>query len=84
MTQDARISSRIDRDLKTKADAILNELGIKPSQAIAMFYTQIVKQRGIPLELRIPNDVTISALSEDLSEAKSFTNVDDLMADLNS
>lgn len=66
MTQDARISSRIDADLKREADAILAEIGMKPSQAIALFYTQIVRQRGIPLSLKVPNE----ALEEAMREAR--------------
>ncbi len=64
MAQDARISSRINADLKSQGDAILSALGIKPSQAITMFYTQVVKQRGLPFEVKMPNDKTIRALQE--------------------
>ena len=89
MTQDARISSRIDPDLKRKSEAILAEIGIKPSQAITMFYTQIVRQRGLPLDLKIPNDETIEAIDElrdpeRRKGLKTFTSVADLMDDLNS
>lgn len=84
MAQEARISSRIDRDLKTKSEAILAELGIRPSQAITMFYTQIIRQRGLPLELKIPNDETIAAMNEDLSNAKRYNSVQALFDDMDS
>ena len=84
MTQEAHISSRIDAELKNKADSILAKIGIKPSQAITMFYTQIVKQRGIPFELKVPNEATIQALEEDVSNNKAFSSVKALMADLES
>ncbi|MBL4745908.1 MAG: type II toxin-antitoxin system RelB/DinJ family antitoxin [Flavobacteriaceae bacterium] len=84
MAQEARISSRIDRDLKDESEAILAELGIKPSQAISMFYTQIVRQRGLPLELKIPNEETVSAMQEVMDDTRTFDSVDDLMADLHS
>ncbi len=64
MTQEARISSRIDADLKREADAILAEIGMKPSQAITLFYTQIVRQRGIPLSLKVPNEALEDAMRE--------------------
>ena len=83
MTQDARISSRIDPELKRKSEAILAEIGVKPSQAITMFYTQILRQRGLPLELKIPNDVTIAALGEDLTDAKSYSSSAEMFADIN-
>ena len=82
MAQEARISSRIDRDLKTKSEAILAELGIRPSQAISMFYTQIIRQRGLPLELKIPNDETIAAMREDLSNTKRYNSAQALFDDM--
>ncbi len=82
MTQDARISSRIDPELKRKSEAILAEIGVKPSQAITMFYTQILRQRGLPLELKIPNDETIAALGEDLTGAKNYSTAVEMFADI--
>ena len=82
MTQEARISSRIDTELKNKADSILAQIGIKPSQAIIMFYTQIVRQRGIPFELKVPNEETVQALNEDITNAKRYTNLDVMFADI--
>ena len=64
MAQEARISSRIDADLKREADSILAEIGMKPSQAIALFYTQIVRERGLPLDLKIPNEKLEAAITE--------------------
>lgn len=84
MTQEARISSRIDANLKSKADAVLSQLGIKPSQAIAMFYSQIVSQGGIPFELKIPNAETMAALTEDTRQEKHYTNIDEMFRDLDS
>lgn len=89
MTQEARISTRIDKDLKTEAESLLAELGMKPSQAISMFYKQIVRQRGYPFELKVPNDETIEAMKElgtpdTRAQAKSHSNITDLMDDLNS
>ena len=60
MAREARVSTRIDAELKKQAEAILAEIGMKPSQAITLFYTQIVKQRGIPLSLKIPNERNIT------------------------
>lgn len=89
MTQEARISSRIDADLKREADAILAEIGMKPSQAIALFYTQIVRQRGIPLSLKVPNEALEDAMREARdpsfkTTARRHASVDALMSDLDS
>ena len=64
MGHDARISSRIDANLKQQADRILAEIGLKPSQAITLFYTQIVRQKGLPLDLKLPNEELEAAIAE--------------------
>ena len=89
MAQEAHISSRIDADLKKQADSILAEIGMKPSQAITLFYTQIVKQRGIPLSLKIPNEGLEAAMREARDPefektARRYSSVDEFMEDLDS
>ena len=89
MAQEARISSRIDADLKKQADSILAEIGMKPSQAITLFYTQIVRQRGIPLSLKIPNEGLEAAMREARDPefkktARRYSSVDEFMEDLDS
>ena len=58
--------ARIEPDVKEKAESILSTLGIPASSAINMFYKQIILQRGLPFEVKIPSDrpVDISTLSE--------------------
>ena len=48
------VYARIDTNLKEDAESILSQLGISPSSAIQMFYSQIVLQKGMPFELRLP------------------------------
>ncbi len=48
------VYARIDRNLKENAESILSQLGISPSSAIQMLYSQIVLQKGMPFDLRIP------------------------------
>jgi len=40
-----RIQQRSDPDLRQEAEAILATQGIKPSQAIILFYTEVMKGR---------------------------------------
>ena len=51
---------------KKKQKVSLSTLGIPASSAINMFYKQIILQRGLPFEVKIPSDrpVDISTLSE--------------------
>ena len=64
MTKDATFSSRIDKNLKQEGDAIFASLGIKPSQALTMFYTQVVAYKGIPVQIKVPNDELIQSFKE--------------------
>ena len=48
------VYARIDTSLKENAESILHQLGISPSSAIQMLYSQIVLQKGMPFELRLP------------------------------
>ncbi|MDD3279087.1 MAG: type II toxin-antitoxin system RelB/DinJ family antitoxin [Lachnospiraceae bacterium] len=62
----ANLYARIEPDVKEQAEGILSALGIPASNAINMFYKQIILQRGLPFEVKIPSarSVDMSALSE--------------------
>ncbi len=62
----ANLYARIEPDVKEKAESILSALGIPASNAINMFYKQIILQRGLPFDVKIPSSrpVDVSALSE--------------------
>ena len=62
----ANLYARIEPDVKEQAEGILATLGIPASNAINMFYKQIILQRGLPFEVKIPfaRPVDISTLSE--------------------
>ena len=82
-TKSARISTRINPELKAEVESILSSLGLSASDAIDMLYHQISMHRGLPFEAKVPNKETIEALNEDLSEAPCFDSVEALMDDLN-
>ena len=62
----ANLYARIEPDVKEKAEGILSALGIPASNAINMFYKQIILQRGLPFDVKLPSSrpVDMSALSE--------------------
>ena len=55
MANKATVYAHIDTKLKEDAEEILSELGITPSNAIQMLYSQIVLTRSLPLNLRLPS-----------------------------
>ena len=54
MARTANVFARVEPDLKAQAEQVLNELGIPMSNAVGMFLRQIVLQRGIPFEMKLP------------------------------
>jgi DNA-damage-inducible protein J len=47
----AQVNIRIDDELKARADALLEELGLNMTTAFNMFIRQTVRQGGIPFEI---------------------------------
>lgn len=54
MAKSANLYARIEPEIKEQAETILNALGIPASNAITMFYKQIILQRGLPFEVKLP------------------------------
>ena len=54
MANTSAVYARIDTNIKEDAEKILARLGISPSSAIQMLYSQIVLQSGMPFALRLP------------------------------
>ncbi len=42
---------RLDKDIRTQAEAILDDFGISPSGAINIFYHQIIAHEGLPFKM---------------------------------
>ncbi len=66
MANTSAVYARIDQNLKMNAEGILAELGISPSSAIQMFYTQVVRQRGMPFPLTLrARPLSLSSMTEE-------------------
>lgn len=55
MAKSANLYARIEPELKEQAEMILAALGIPSSNAITMFYKQIVLNNGLPFEVKLPS-----------------------------
>ena len=67
MAKTANLYARIEPELKEEAEAILTSLGIPASNAINMFYKQVVLHRGLPFPVTLPSrrPVDMTVLTED-------------------
>ena len=54
MARTENIFARVEPAIKEQAESILNQLGISMSDAVGMFLRQIVLQKGIPFEMKLP------------------------------
>jgi len=66
------IRARVSADLKLEAESILNQIGLSASNAIRMFYRQIILCNGLPFPARIPNATTRKTL-RDAEAGKNLT-----------
>ena len=73
--KEAVVRARLDAKLKKDSEAILRRLGVSPTQAIRMFFTQITLRKGLPFA------VTLDASEKDdllLPTAKRQAAIDSL------
>ena len=84
MSKTAVIHTRIDPELKEKAQKIFDTLNISMSEAISLYLTQVTLHHGIPFEIMIPNEITLTTM-KDTEKRKSLhfvDSVDELFKDL--
>jgi DNA-damage-inducible protein J len=85
MTANALVQTRIDKETKEEAAAVLATMGLTLSDTVRLLLTKIANEHALPFEPLIPNEKTIAAMKEARRRVrrKTFDTVDELMADLN-
>lgn len=56
------IHARIDPKTKDHVETIFRQLGMTTTQAIRLFYQQVVIRNGMPFDINVPNQVTQKAI----------------------
>jgi len=81
---DATLTIRTSKTLKKEVGKILSRLGLNHSSAVNMFYHQVLAQKGIPFDVKIPNKETLKALenSRKRKNLTTYKNSDELFEDL--
>ena len=82
MANTSAVYARIDTTLKDNAEEILSRLGISPSSAIQMLYSQIVLNNGIPFDLKLPSNRphAVGAMTGEQFNAEIRKGVDSIKA----
>lgn len=60
-----KMNIRVNKDIKQKAEKVFISLGLTNSQAVNMFFNQVVLNNGIPFDIKIPsyyNEKTIKVI----------------------
>lgn len=80
MAKTSNIFARVEPAVKEQAEDILAQLGVSMSNAINMFLRQVVLQKGVPFEMKLPQHHVVDM--NKLSEAEFDTEMEKGMLDL--
>ena len=84
MAKTATIQTRVEPEIKQNAQKILKRLNISMSEAISIYLSQITLHKGIPFEIKIPNELTAKTLEsvENERDLHEVDSVDELFQEL--
>ena len=81
----ANLNIRTEKEIKESAEIVLSQLGLTMSAAVNIFLRQVIRENGIPFELKLkePNTETIEAIQEarliaNDKSAQGYTSIQEL------
>lgn len=82
MARTSNVFARIEPEIKEQAEQVLEQLGIPMSNAIGMFLRQVVMQRGIPFEMKLPvnKPLAMESLTKEQFDEEIQKGMDDIKA----
>ena len=82
MARTSNIYTRVEPEIKEQAEKILTQLGIPMSNAITIFLRQVVMHKGIPFDMKLPQNMPVSleALTEAEFNAEIEKGLNDIVA----
>ena len=87
--ESANLNIRTDKEVKAKAEKIFEELGLNMSTAVNIFLRQVIRENGIPFDVKLnsPSETTAEAIREGRAlaldkSAKGYNSMADLRAAL--
>lgn len=85
VTKDGIIRARVDKYLKKEAESIFEGIGMSPSEAIRIFYMQVKLNKGLPFEVKIPNEITRKTFeaTDNGEELNTVETIEQLKSELN-
>lgn len=83
MARTANVFVRVEPEIKEQAEKVLDCLGIPMSNAVSMFLRQVVLQKGIPFDVKLPVDdrhITMDSLTKEQLYAELEKGMEDIKA----
>jgi len=75
-------SIKLDVEVKAKAKEIFQELGLTMGEAVNIFLNQVTLHKGLPFEVKIPNEETKKAIEEARRGVNmESTSIEEMMAE---
>ena len=80
MARTSNVFARVEPNIKEQAESVLGQLGIPMSNAIGMFLRQVVIHRGIPFEVKLPENAPLSlaTMTKEQFDAEITKGMDDI------
>ena len=80
MARTSNVFARVEPEVKEQAESILNQLGIPMSNEVGMFLRQVVIQRGIPFDIKLPANkpISVSELTKEQLNAEIAKGMEDI------
>ena len=77
-------SIKLDPTVKQEAQEIFSQLGLTLGEAVNLFLNQVRLNKGLPFEVKIPNEETLKAM-KDVQDGKNLVEMklDDLITQMN-
>lgn len=82
MARTSNVFVRVEPEIKEQAERVLDRLGIPMSNAVGMFLRQVVLQRGLPFEVKLPQEKPLAygALTKEQFNAEMEKGMADIQA----
>jgi DNA-damage-inducible protein J len=80
MPANSLVQARIDSVIKEEASTVLQAIGLTVSDAVRLMLTRVAREKALPFEPLIPNEVTIAAMKEAREGKLEKVTLDDLQA----
>ena len=80
MARTSNVFARVEPNIKELAESVLDQLGIPMSNAIGMFLRQVVIHRGIPFDVKLPENAPLSlaSMTKEQFDAEITKGMDDI------